>query len=76
MEYIVSFASCFDGISIGKQFVVKDSLKNAISLAVKLAKENGATEPDEDLFNEINNDMSYASDDGEWGVFIGIPEND
>lgn len=76
MEYIVSFASCFDGISIGKQFIIRDSLSNAMHLAVKLAKENGATEPDETIFNEVNNDMSYISDDGEWGVFIGIPEND
>jgi hypothetical protein len=74
MSYIISYASCSRDLTVGRQHT-KETIEEAIDCACRMALANGATDT-EDTRQEITDDMSYLSSDGEWGVFIGQPEDE
>ena len=75
MSYIISYASCSRDLTVGRQHT-KETIEEAIDCACRMALVNGATDTEEAIRQEITDDMSYLSSDGEWGVFIGQPEDE
>jgi hypothetical protein len=71
--YIISFVSCVDQLTIGKQYV-RDTLNEAIDCAVALVMDNETDETEKGIRQELTNDMNWLDISGEVGVFITQPE--
>jgi hypothetical protein len=71
--YIISFASCVNQLTIGKQYV-RDTLNDAIDCAVTIVMSKDTGETERGIRQELTNDMEWIDVSGEYGVFITQPK--